>query len=78
MLTSERWQTFETSWKKTQYLINTLYIKSIPIGPIARLGQTNQPTDRLTDQQRMDMRVHREVRLPITWIKYLRCGIYLQ
>ena len=26
VLARERWQTFEKSWKKTQYLMNTLYI----------------------------------------------------
>ena len=25
VLARERWQTFENSWKKTQYLMNTLY-----------------------------------------------------
>ena len=27
---SERWQTFENSWKKTQYLMNTLYHSWFP------------------------------------------------
>ena len=26
MLARERWQTFENSWKKAQYLMNTLYV----------------------------------------------------
>ena len=26
VLARERWQTFENSWKKTQYLMNTLYV----------------------------------------------------
>ena len=28
VLARERWQTFENSWKKTQYLMNTLYLLS--------------------------------------------------
>ena len=29
VLVRERWQTFENSWKKTQYILNTLYVINV-------------------------------------------------
>ena len=29
VLARERWQTFENSWKKTQYILNTLYVINV-------------------------------------------------
>ena len=30
----ERWQTFENSWKRTQYLMSTLYFPDAPSAPL--------------------------------------------
>ena len=47
VLARERWQAFENSWKKTQYLMNTLYIHSTHLH-ISRENKTQKTNDVLS------------------------------